>query len=299
MSVISSSAPTSPNSSQDEEDPVNLRTPYPLTSTFGRRCRIPSRPTTLRTRRRPGFITTCSPFFGRLGGVHSPYQSDISQSAPSSPTMDTYETLPLVENVVTMDECSWGMQSARGQLVNLTSTVKSILSNNVTSDPRSAEAPDPALLHLLQRLGIQTVWPCLRDHGVTDLHGLGRLNRDELIRMGITDAETRGTLVTAGQMLGSRWLNANSNPPPPPPPLPVPPTPKRTFIGPNTEPHQQMDGARLTEKQALHDSGCSSSNEFSGGTAVQRTNTATQFFVILGTGFGQCQLQWLKTVYRR
>ncbi|VDP75566.1 unnamed protein product, partial [Schistosoma curassoni] len=101
---VLSSAPTSPNSSDNE-------TPGPISSMkfqYRKDSRKCFRKITSQTnwRKRQGMIFRCGPFFSRThnGLVNSPYQSDVSQSAPSSPTIDTYETLPLIPNASTIDQ---------------------------------------------------------------------------------------------------------------------------------------------------------------------------------------------------
>lgn len=40
---------------------------------------------------------------------------------------------------------------------------------------------------------------------------LSKLTRNELIEMGVTDAETRATLMTAAQLLTDSWLSKSLN----------------------------------------------------------------------------------------
>ncbi|CAH8609059.1 unnamed protein product [Schistosoma haematobium] len=211
---VLSSAPTSPNSSDNE-------TPGPISSMkfqYRKDSRKCFRKITSQTnwRKRQGMTFRCGPFFSRThnGLVNSPYQSDVSQSAPSSPTIDTYETLPLIPNASTIGQVTEQISS---KPFNIT-----VHSNSLHTESRNDEHKnlgsscfttnkvkysESTLLCLMQRLGIQSVWPCLLEHGVVDVDRLSKLTRNELIEMGVTDAETRATLMTAAQLLTDSWLN--------------------------------------------------------------------------------------------
>ncbi|VDP16663.1 unnamed protein product [Schistosoma margrebowiei] len=275
---VLSSAPTSPNSSDNDiSGPItSIKFQYRKDS---RKC---FRKITSQTnwRKRQGITFHCGPFFSRThnGLINSPYQSDISQSAPSSPTIDTYETLPLISNVSTIDQVTEQMNSkpfnstVNSNLFHMESKndeYKNLGSSYFTTN--KVKYSESTLLCLMQRLGIQTaidhsligisafsldcldivlshkifkqiwivdssgiqnicfvlfgtcqldvpasqsrcslrtsVWPCLLEHGVVDVDRLSKLTRNELIEMGVTDAETRATLMTAAQLLTDSWLN--------------------------------------------------------------------------------------------
>ncbi|KAF5401856.1 hypothetical protein PHET_03565 [Paragonimus heterotremus] len=284
MSVMSSSAPTSPNSS-DAEDLIPPRLHHGSSAlTVGVRRGLIKHIGLSKKRRYRGLVTNCSPFFGpsHRSGIYSPHQSDVSQSAPSSPTMDTYETLPLLENAIHphgMISEELGISGPRGW----PSTFRAdFISGTFLQGPTTSlfsfdcgsnrDAPYehklrklelfPLMSNTVRRNSAEYVWPCLIQHGVVDLPSLSQLTRDDLIRMGVTDAETRATLMTAGQLLTSNWLTTPSLQMPPLPAIPV-----RPIALDRTE--NLIDPAHLTEKQALHDSGCSSSNEFNGPTSQQ------------------------------
>uniref|UniRef100_A0A5K4FBC1 SAM domain-containing protein n=1 Tax=Schistosoma mansoni TaxID=6183 RepID=A0A5K4FBC1_SCHMA len=212
---VLSSAPTSPNSSENE-------TPGPISSIKfqytkdSRKC-FRKMASQTNWRKRQGMTLRCGPFFSRThnGLINSPYQSDVSQSAPSSPTIDTYETLPLIPNAsTTIDQGTEQIHSKPFSITgqsNLLHTeskndeYKSLGTSCLTNN--KVKYSESTLLSLMQRLGIQSVWPCLLKHGVVDVDRLSKLTRNELIEMGVTDAETRATLMTAAQLLTDSWLN--------------------------------------------------------------------------------------------
>ncbi|CAH8862578.1 unnamed protein product [Trichobilharzia szidati] len=184
-------------------------------------------------RKRHGMTLRCGPFFSRThnGLLNSPYQSDVSQSAPSSPTIDTYETLPLVPNAASIARVPVNLHSSTDanqmNTMATATTTATAYNNSLHYDHRnyahnpcqesipgtvfnsgdSDRQSETMLLCLMQRLGVQSVWPCLLEHGVADVKRLSRLTRNELIEMGVTDAETRATLMTAAQLLTDSWLN--------------------------------------------------------------------------------------------
>ncbi|CAH8591909.1 unnamed protein product [Schistosoma curassoni] len=211
---VLSSAPTSPNSSDNE-------TPGPISSMkfqYRKDSRKCFRKITSQTnwRKRQGMIFRCGPFFSRThnGLVNSPYQSDVSQSAPSSPTIDTYETLPLIPNASTIDQVTEQISSKPFNITVHSNSLHTEFKNDEHKNLGSScfttnkvKYSESTLLCLMQRLGIQSVWPCLLEHGVVDVDRLSKLTRNELIEMGVTDAETRATLMTAAQLLTDSWLN--------------------------------------------------------------------------------------------
>ncbi|KAA3679301.1 uncharacterized protein DEA37_0002568 [Paragonimus westermani] len=278
VSVVSSSAPTSPNSS-DAEGLIPPRLHHGSSAlTTGVRRGLIKHTGSAKNHRYRGLVTNCSPFFGlsHRSGIYSPHQSDVSQSAPSSPTVDTYETLPLLENATLphdMISQEIGIGGARGWPSTFRSDFISGTFLQCPTMSSSAQTYGPSLHHLLHKLGVQNrpnsqevilqyIWPCLAQHGVVDLPSLSLLTREDLIRMGVADAETRATLMTAGQLLTSNWLTTPSSQMPP-----LPAIPARPIASDRAE--NVMDPTHLTEKQALHDSGCSSSNEFNGTTSQQ------------------------------
>ncbi|VDP86039.1 unnamed protein product [Echinostoma caproni] len=135
----------------------------------------------------------------------SPYHSDVSQSAPSSPTTDTYETIPLVDPFTSTWTRPGGRNAFETHAGEYTydDTPAGFDSTGLTADGRDERNPGMTiqLIRLLQRLGIQSVWPCLREHNITELHRLSQLTRRDLIDMGVLDAETRATLMTAARIL--------------------------------------------------------------------------------------------------
>ncbi|CAH8608731.1 unnamed protein product [Heterobilharzia americana] len=208
----------------------------------------------------------CGSFFSRThnGLLNSPYQSDVSQSAPSSPTIDTYETLPLVPNAASIARVPVSLPVDPSQLRTTlcTNSFQSSHKNDShnqferksTTNGTSERCSESMLLCLMQRLGVESVWPCLLEHGVADVKRLSRLTRNELIEMGVTDAETRATLMTAAQLLTDSWLN--------------PALFHKALNKPNLKNTNDM-----LEIQNLHDSGISSGTDIGGSYSSQKPQT--------------------------
>ncbi|CAH8637284.1 unnamed protein product [Dicrocoelium dendriticum] len=265
MSVMSSSAPTSPTSSDGDDLLPTLPAVSSQHRDRRRRRPIPQFSYS-KTRARPGLIAQCGPFFGfntRKTIHRSSYHSDVSQSAPSSPTADTYETLPLVEHAVQLDGICSGETPEVHVLRN--STAKRDLPTDLRKLCSTMNIPNnfpaatkPSLLQVLQRLGIQSVWPRLVEHGIIDVRRLGQITRTELIQMGITDAEVRSALLTAGQLLAVQDIDV---------PVSSSATAQCTWtrtIPPEGATDRLMDYVHMADEQAMHDSGCCSINEVSG-----------------------------------
>ncbi|KAH8858551.1 SAM and SH3 domain-containing protein [Schistosoma japonicum] len=212
---VLSSAPTSPNSSDGEANIPISSVKFRYTKDSRKCFRKITSSSQTNWRKRHGMTLHCGPFFSRMhnGLLNSPYQSDVSQSAPSSPTMDTYETTPLIPNTSTIP------QNNESKHFNATVHSNSLCTDYKTDDNQCSRSScvnnnfekysESTLLCLMQRLGVQSVWPRLLEHGVVDVNRLSKLTRNELIEMGVTDAETRATLMTAAQLLTDSWLNCS------------------------------------------------------------------------------------------
>ncbi|KAK4467999.1 hypothetical protein MN116_008180 [Schistosoma mekongi] len=212
---VLSSAPTSPNSSDGEANIPISSVKFRYTKDSRKCFRKITSSSQKNWLKRHGITLRCGPFFSRMhnGLLNSPYQSDVSQSAPSSPTMDTYETQPLIPNASTIP------QNNESKHFNVTVHSNSMCTDYKTDDNQCSGSScvnnnfekysESTLLCLMQRLGVQSVWPHLLEHGVVDVNRLSKLTRNELIEMGVTDAETRATLMTAAQLLTDSCLNCS------------------------------------------------------------------------------------------
>ncbi|CAH8531424.1 unnamed protein product [Schistosoma turkestanicum] len=328
---VLSSAPTSPNSSDNEipGPPISSFKFQPTKDSRKSYRKIITNTTGTTSsshtnwRKRHGMMTTlhCGPFFHRRTTHHhhqrhphhqhtsnngllfnSPYQSDVSQSAPSSPTIDTYETLPLISNYAPITTTIAGQTTeppnSKLSTINRSSTQSNVLRTefqnnhnhtNIDNDYKRIESRSPScfpashnslkyaestLLCLMQRLGIQSVWPCLLEHGVADVNRLSKLTRNQLIEMGVTDAETRATLMTAAQLLTDSWLNNNS-----------------PFHKTWNKSTGKMSNDLLLDNQNVHDSGISSGTDYNTSTCLTYKPQLTTFYHNNGNNSNNSELK--------
>ncbi|VDM32267.1 unnamed protein product [Hydatigera taeniaeformis] len=219
----SSSAPVSPVSGYDSPTPLLDHSRLPVNTSGHRQ---PPPVTIHRANRSRGMRWKPPDIYRR---VLSPHQSEMSLSAPSSPGNGSscYEQVPMEGFEGTEDDdtdydrpyrrpwaCNFDETFRRHRRWRLSHHTNGHYSHHHHQQlqqqqqqqqhhhphhKRPWETQD--LLMLLKKLGLESLYQRLLQHGFARIDQLGGLTRQRLIDMGVTSAEARASLLTAAQLL--------------------------------------------------------------------------------------------------